>query len=355
MMSIGTPIKRVPFNVLRDFAFDVLKALGVDAESARFTAEGLCHASLRGVDSHGIRLLPHYVAAVQHGRINRKPDFAFRQMTASTGVLDADHGFGHAAGMRAMAEAIALGRKSGTGHVAVRNSSHCGAMSYFALEACKHDMIGMAFTHASPKVRSPNSTGCFFGINPLCMAAPMEGEDPFCFDSAPTAFTANKVKIYRDRNEALPENVAADSRGVMTTDPNRAEQLIPIGDYKGFGLAAIVDVLCGMLTGMPFGPHISMMYLDPMNRKRFLGQFYTAIRIDAFQDVAIFKSRMKEMALQVRSQQRRFPDEPTMIAGDPEKRIQSVRMREGIPIPGYDMERFDKIADEHGISTVSQR
>ena len=238
-------------NILCAFAQDALRSRGADGSVAKSTAKGLMHASLRGVDSHGIRLLPHYCRGLEHGRINPRPSWTYSQLSDSSGLLDADHTFGHAAGVVAIDHAISIAGKTGCGFVAVKNSSHCGAMSFFALEACRHDMIGLAFTHATSKMRSANGVRPFFGTNPICFTAPMLNEEPFCFDSAPTPITANRVNQHREAGMALPERCAADQHGVETTDPMQAVQLLPIGDYKGFGWSIVVDILCGLMSGMP--------------------------------------------------------------------------------------------------------
>lgn len=334
------------------FAKDAFLQVGVVVQVAELTARGLWSTSLRGVDTHGISLLPHYVAGVEGGRINPNPKFHFQRTSASTGWLDADHTFGHAAGIVAMRYAIDLAKEAGSGYVAVKNSSHCGALAYYALEACKEDMIGFAYTHASSKVRTPNSNRPFFGTNPLCFAAPMLSEGPFCFDSAPTPITSNKVKQQREDGAPLPPNSAANKDGNETRDPNLAEQLLPIGDYKGFGLAIMVDVLCGLLSGMPVGQGISSMYGDPLSKKRYLGQFYGALRIDVFENPERFKQRLQELAEQVRREPRVNPSIPVQAPGDPEKTKEADRGKNGIPVKPLDLQRFNELADRLGIKPL---
>jgi LDH2 family malate/lactate/ureidoglycolate dehydrogenase len=212
------------------FAERLFLKAGVEESSAKLTARGLWFASLRGVDSHGLRLIPHYLKAVQDGRINPHPGFRFERTSASTGRLDADHGFGHAAGIRAMHHAIDLAREAGSGQVVVRNSSHCGAMAYFALEACKQDMIGTAYTHGTPKMRTPNATTKFLGTNPVCVAAPMASEGPFCYDGATTQMSANKIRVYGEHGLELPTLCGADEHGKETRVPGEVVQLLPIGE-----------------------------------------------------------------------------------------------------------------------------
>ena len=327
-----------------DFVEQSLLKSGVEESGAKSTATGLWQASLRGVDSHGVRLLPHYLKAVEGGRINPNPEFRFEQTSPSTGRFDADHGFGHAAGIRAMRHAMELAREAGSGHVAVRNSTHCGSMAYFALEACTEDMIGTAYTHGTPKMRSANASETFFGTNPICMAAPMVSEGPFCYDGATTVMSANKIRLYGDRGLELPSGCGADKHGIETRVPDRVAQLLPIGDYKGFGIAMMVDILSGLLTGMPTGDEVSDMFEDPMSQKRNLGQFYGALRIDAFEETERFKTRLQELADRIRREPRQDPEVAVLVPGDPEKAHQADREVHGIPINPMVIEQFETVA-----------
>jgi ureidoglycolate dehydrogenase (NAD+) len=353
-MSTPHQATRFPAEAVRDFLTCALLAAGVEETSARLTAGGIWFASLRGIDSHGLRLLPHYVQAVQQGRISPRPAFRFEQTSPSTGRLDADHGFGHAAGIRAMHHAIALAHDAGSGHVAVRNSSHCGAMAYFALEACREDMIGAAYTHATPKMRTPNAAATFLGTNPICFAAPMASEGPFCYDGATTLMSANKIRVYAEQGLPLPPACGADEEGNETTAPAQVVQLLPMGDYKGFGLAMMVDILCGLLTGMPAGDRVSDMFNDPLSEQRRLGQFYSALRIDLFEDPALFKARLQELADRIRRQPRRHPHTPVQIPGDPEKACQADRQAHGIPISEKDRQRLDTLATHLAIPPLAR-
>lgn len=348
-VPVQTEIVRVPAGKLREFAKQAFLRVGVDEQVAEETAHALWLTSLRGVDSHGIRLLPHYIASIEGGRLNPRPNFQFEQTSASTGRLDANHTLGHAAGMEAMRHAIRLAQSAGTGFVSVRNSSHCGAMATYALEACDHDMIGLAYTHATSKLKTPNATRPFLGTNPICFAAPMADEGPFCFDAAPTAFSFNKVRQYSELGKTLPPEVAADKNGKMTIDPSLADQLLPIGDYKGYGLSLTVEILCGLLSGMPVGRDVSSMFGAPLSEKRYLGQFFGALRIDVFEDVKHFKSRLQELVKQLRNESRQYAEIPVQVAGDPEKNAQREREMNGIPLYVKEVDSLNALAKRLGM------
>lgn len=334
----------IPADRLRVFAKDAFLKVGVVENVAEDTSYALWLTSLRGVDSHGVRLLPHYIASIEGGRINPKPTFGFQQTSASSGRLNADHTLGHAAGMEAMRCSIRLAREAGIGFVSVRNSSHCGAMATYALEACLQNMIGLAFTHATARLKTPNAVRPFLGTNPICFAAPMVDEEPFCFDAAPTLFSFNKVRQYAELGNTLPPDVAADKDGNITLDPSLADQLLPIGDYKGYGLSLMVEILCGLLAGMPVGREISNMFGASLSQKRYLGQFYGAIRIDVFEDVSRFKSRLQELVNNLRNEVRQDASVPIQVAGDPEKTAKRDREKNGIPLYVNELENLNSLA-----------
>jgi ureidoglycolate dehydrogenase (NAD+) len=334
---------------LLKLANDVLLKAGVREDVAHYVSEGLAQNSLRGVDSHGIRLLPHYLKGVKGGRINPDPDYAFKKTSASTGMLDADHTFGHAACMEAAKRAVALAREAGTGHVAVYNSTHFGAAAYYALEIARHDMIGLSFTNTDALVKTYAGTRPFLGNNPICVAVPCQGEEPFCLDMATSVVTFNKIRQWREQGAQAPQGVGADKDGCETTDPDKITTLLPVGGYKGYGLSMAVEIFCSLLTGMQFGPHIPKMFEAPMSARRRLGQFVSAIRIDCFQDARVFKQRMSDMIRELRNEPAFDKSVPVQVAGDPEKKKAADRSKLGIPLNKAEYDALRQMAVEYGV------
>lgn len=331
-------MKTFTYDELLQNTIETFKKHGIIEDHAVLASEAICSATLRGVDSHGVRLIPHYLEAIKSGRIDKNASFDFKKTGASTGILDANHGIGHAAVATAMDHAIELARESGSGFVTVKNSNHCGAMAYYGLRAAEKDMIGLAFTNATAKVKVFNAKEPFFGINPICITAPMEGEEPFCYDAAPTVMSNNKIKLYKERGEEIPEGIAADENGVMTTNPAKAKMLLPLGGemagYKGYAMAMVVDILCSLLSGMPNGKDVTTMYEADggnINSKRYLGQFVGAIDISRFTDLKRFKERIKKTAESIRILES-ICDDKVMIPNDPEKNAASFKLKNGILI-----------------------
>ena len=172
----------------------------------------------------------------------------------------------------------------------------------------------------------------FLGNNPICFAAPCKDEEPFCLDMATSITTFNKIKQLKEKGLRAPLGVGSNKDGVETVDPNEITMLSPIGGYKGYGLSLAIEILCSLLTGMPYGPHIPKMFEAPMDQKRFLGHFISAIRIDCFQDIDYFKERLARMLKEIRREPPLDKIIPIKVSGDPEKEIYKQRIKDGIPL-----------------------
>lgn len=335
----------ISHNILRDFCTATLKSRSVRQDVLDHVTKSLLQTSLRGIDSHGIELFPHYIRAIDARRINPNPQYRHTATSPSTGKLDADHTFGHAAGAEGMIKAMELALASGIGAVAVYNSTHFGAAAYFSLLASHKDMIGISFTHANSLMLSYGGIRPFFGTNPICFSAPCE-EDAFCLDMATSVTTWNKVLQHKASNREIPLDWACDAEGNPITDPNQAAALLPIGGYKGFDLSMMIDILCSLLTGMPYGLNISRMYANPIEQKRNLGHFFIALDIARFTDIGTFKKRLQEMMDAVRREPAKKPEAPVMVAGDPEKKMFEIRVKDGIPISKATYKKFLLISKE---------
>ena len=313
----------------------------IDPESNQHVVASLVQTSLRGVDSHGINLFPHYCRAAEAGRINSRPHISTSRTGPSTAVMDADHAFGHHAGAVAIGEAVTLARQSGMGAVSVRNSTHFGAAAYFGLIAAERDCLGFAFTNADALVKAFGAKEAFFGTNPICFTAPLQNEGPFCLDMATSLVSWNKINNYRRENRSIPSHWAFDAEGKSVTDPHRARSLNPAGEYKGFGLGMMVDILCATLAGGLIGKDIKAMYALPLDgSKRGISHFFMALDISRFSEPALFRRNLQAMVDRIRLLPPLNPGEAVMVSGDPEKKSFLRRSVEGIPIDGTKYAEF---------------
>ena len=340
-------------NISGNAAQEIIKGSllqeGVEEQVAEYVAEGLTTTSLRGVDSHGIRLIHHYLAGVKSGRINPTPSYKVEKRLPTTAVLDADNTFGHAAGMEAVKVAMEMAEEYGSGQVAIKNSTHFGAAAYFALEIANHDMIGTSFTHSDSLIIPTHGKRSFLGNNPVCFAAPVKDEGPFCLDMATSIIPFNAVRRLREIGGKAPENVGTDKNGIPTTDPNEITMLLPVGSYKGYGLSLMVEILCSMLTGMNYGSHISKMF-ENLEQKRHLGHFVSATNISGFQEISVFKERLSLLMDELRNEPALNEQQGVMVAGDPEKKNLVNRRRDGIPLTDDELDQFRGLNKKYNLS-----
>ncbi len=229
-----------PHNKLKDICNKLLISAGIGDGIAKEVSECLIQTSLRGIDSHGIRLLPHYIRVAKSGRINKEPNCLFNKTSPTTGIYDADHTYGHAAASFAMKEAINLAENSGSGFVVVKNSTHFSASAYYALQASKQDMIGISCTNTSPMMVPTRGKRPYLGTNAITFSFPCEGESPICLDMATTQIAWNWVLKAREEKKKLELAVGINHKGVTTNDPNEAIGLLPTGLHKGYGLGMVV-------------------------------------------------------------------------------------------------------------------
>ncbi|HTN96812.1 MAG TPA: Ldh family oxidoreductase, partial [Nordella sp.] len=226
--------RRASAETLAAFSYAVLTSAGADPDSAEATTGAMLHASLLGVDSHGIRLLPFYADCLRDGICKPKPAITVSHPRRSAVLVDADDGLGHLPTYRAMDEACAIARDTGIGMGAVINSTHFGAAGAYALAAAQAGFIGLVTCNSGAFVVPYGGKTPIHGTSPIAMAAPLEGRDPYFLDMATSSIPWNKVLRYRTEGIALPPDAALDADGNYTTDPHTAVSLGPVGG-SGFG------------------------------------------------------------------------------------------------------------------------
>jgi len=342
---------RISASVAQRFVRDVLHAAGADEPSAEAVSVSLTGASLRGVDSHGVRLLPQYLDVLRSGRINGHPQMKFTRRTPATGVLDADDGYGIYAGYRAVDEAISIAEESGIAAVSVTNSSHFGAAGSFSLKAAEAGYICMVIGNSHKLVLPHGGIRPFHGTNPISFAAPIKGEKPYLLDMATSSIPFNRVLHYQSLHKALPTDAAVDGSGTLTLDPNTSAALLPLGGiaygYKGAALASLCEVLSSMLTGMAFS-HTLLLHGDETKCKTHLGHFILVMKPEAFIEREVFDNQMATYIHDLRAE----PAQPgcrVMAPGDREWEVQAQREEQGIPIDPCMWQQFEKLSQEFGI------
>ncbi|MCB9769214.1 MAG: Ldh family oxidoreductase [Candidatus Omnitrophica bacterium] len=352
MPQIETESVRYPYQPLRVFCVDLLSAAGLRSEDAELVSAALVETNLRGIDSHGVARLPHYLRRIRGGSIDPKPDMKLERLGPSLGCLDGGHGLGHVVMDRATKEVIDIAKGSGSGWVSVRNSSHCGALFYFGLQIAQAGMIGFVFTHVDPMVLPYGAIEPFCGTNPICITAPGEDGQSLCLDMATSVTPWNTIENAALEGKEIPLGWAVDSEGTDTTDPKEVAALYPVGGYKGSGLGLMIDVLCSLLSDSPYGPDIPKMYGD-MTENRQLGGLVGAIDIERFVELKTFRPRIASIMQRWGNLKPSDPAQRPLYPGEPEMLNREERLKTGIPLGHRLIEQFQELANEYGIRQLN--
>jgi len=337
---------------LTDFAAEALQKMGVPEEDARITARMLVAADLRGVDSHGIaHLAPFYITRIKNGLINVKPQIKVFSHAPSTVIMDGDEGLGFVVGYRAMVEAIHRAETTGSGFVAVRNSTHFGAGAYYAMMALSHDMIGISLTQGGKGVVAPGSRGKGIGLNVISVAVPAKEEAPFVLDMATGVVAAGKLELAARNGTPIPEGWAVDMDGNPVNEVAKATGgILPLGgipqlgSYKGFGLTVMVDILCSILSGGLCTPERESGPSSVGKANHFFG----ALRIDGFMPADEFKERMDAMIKAHHQLPKASGVDRIYLAGEVEQETKTKR-RQGIPLHPTVLASLQEVAKELNI------
>ena len=282
---------RVTKEKLRELFKTKFVKAGLSEEHAEITADVLVFADERGIHSHGAMRVEYYCERIAKGGINTKPNFQFEKTGPSTGVFHADGGSGFAAAKAAMDEAIKMAKENGVAVVGVENMSHSGAIAYYTHQAVKEDLVALTLCQSDPMVVPFGGAEPYYGTNPIAFAAPSSDGRVISLDMATTVQAWGKILYARSKNESIPDTWAVDAEGNPTTDPHKVNALLPIAGPKGYGLMMMVDVLSGILLGLPFGNKVSSMYSD-LTEYRRLGQLHVVINPAFFTDLEQFKQNI---------------------------------------------------------------
>lgn len=341
---------RVAPVALDAFCRACLAAAGADDATVDAATRAMMHGSRHGIDTHGVRLLDHYVWALARGRVNPRPNPCFEREMGASAVLDADDGHGALAAYAAIERAVALARRYGVGAVAIRNSSHFGPAGAFALAAAEADCLGLCVCNADAFVRLHEGREAVHGTNPIAFAAPVPGARPWLLDMATSAVPVGRVELYRDLGQALPEGVASDAAGRDVTDAGQVATLAPLGGafgYKGAGLAGLAEILSAALTGMGLGFELAPMAADDLSLPRGLGAFVLAIDPGAFIDRPAFDAAMTRYLERLRASAA-MPGASVLAPGDREW-AEERRRSGGIPLDPSTVAELRGLAERTGV------
>jgi len=345
---------RVPAARLADFAARAFVAADLPKADAQAVAALMVEADLRGSDTHGVIRLPLYVRRLRGGGINAKPNIRLVSDRASVALIDGDNGMGHLVMRRAAELAIKKAEATGIGWVGARMSNHAGPAALYVTMPLHHDMVGLYFAVGSNNHLPPwGGNESLLGTNPLAVAIPALEESPIVLDMAPTVAAYGKVRLKAQRGEAMPVGWMIDREGKPLTDPKRADEghLLPIGDYKGYGLSLVIALLAGALNRAAVGREV-IDFVKETGKATNTGQAIMALSIEAFMPPADFKKTVDALIRDIRGSRRLPGVERIWLPGEQSNAKSLDRRARGIPLPKPLRESLDAVARELKIEAL---
>jgi LDH2 family malate/lactate/ureidoglycolate dehydrogenase len=348
--SIDTE-RRVNADELLALVTSVFLRCKMEEADAGLLADSLVQADLGGVHSHGVLRVPEYVKKLTRDGVDPRGRPRVVQDSGACMLVDGGNSMGQIGVSFAIQQAIARAGTTGVAVAAIRGSNHCGAMAYFAAQALPHDMIGLATTNALPTMAPWGGAERLLGIDPLAVAIPAGEERPIVYDGAFSASAHGKFRVFQQKGLPLPEGWALDRQGRPTTDPAAAIDglMVPIGGFKGAGLAMIMGILSSMLSGASYGTELGSLEDGPKPGQD--GHFVLALRVAAFEDVERFKARVDGAIRQIHTCRRAPGAEPLLAPGEKEALTRDAYRRDGIPLNAITLTDLSRAVAEVGASS----
>lgn len=339
---------KIAANKLKQFCRVVLVRATLPVQEAEVVADNMVDADIMGVNSHGVTRLKDYIVRLERGVIKNKTDLVLVNEQAATALYDANNGWGQYAGKVAMEKAIEKAKQAGCAFVGVKNSNHFGMASYFTRMAAENGCLGIAMTNASPLMVSWGARKPTLGTNPISISVPTNG-DPVILDMATSNAARGKINLAAKNRQRIPKGWAITVDGNHTTDAEEALKgyLLPFGP-KGSGLAMMIDIMTGVLTGALFGEDIPRMYDDP--EPQLLGHLFIACHIDSFIDLKLFKDRMDKRIRQTITSPPAEGHEKIYMPGEIENENREKHLREGICLMKAIYEELKTLGQKYGVS-----
>jgi LDH2 family malate/lactate/ureidoglycolate dehydrogenase len=342
---------RLSVPQLESFIERAFEAVGIPASEAGIIAELMVRADVQGSDGHGVFRLPQYIRRIKGGAVNVTPHIRLVHEAAGMALVDGDNGMGHLVMRFATHTAIAKAKQAGIAWVGVRRSNHAGPASLYATMPLEHDMIGLYLAVGNANHLPPwGGIDMLLSTNPIAVAIPAGEELPVVLDMATTVAAYGKVKTKAQRGEMMPDGWMIDREGKPLLDPKRADEgfLLPIGGYKGYGLALVIGLLAGTLNGAAMGKEVVDFNADdttPTNT----GHVIVAIDVAAFHAVAQFKQSVDALVRDLRHSRTLPGVDRIRLPGEGSYAARAERLDKGIPLPAPLLASLNQLAIELNI------
>ena len=348
--------ERYPAAALQDFVERVMRACDLPGDDALTVARLMVEADVTGADGHGVIRLSQYVGRIRGGAVNTHPNVTVRRTGPATALVDGDNGMGHVVVSAAADTAVELAAEAGFAWVGVRGSNHAGPGALYAAMPLEHDMIGLYGAVASANHMPPwGSSERLLGTNPLAIAIPAGAEPPVVLDMATTVVSYGTIKKFALRGEPMPAGWVVGLDGQPITDAEHAHDgvLLPIGGYKGSGLAIAIGLLAGVLNGAAFGRDVVDFTTD-VSTETNTGHFVAALDIARFTPLAEFTAEVDRHVRDLRAA-RRLPEvEAIRMPGEQRSSRRADRATKGIPIAPPLLLQLDGVARDVGVRPLER-
>jgi LDH2 family malate/lactate/ureidoglycolate dehydrogenase len=324
---------KVQAERLNEIAIQVLRGLHATEDEAAVVAEALIQAELRGIDTHGVHLLTLLPERVEAGMLQIPTNLTVLQESGATALLDGGNGLGPAAAHRAMGISIGKAKEFGIGCCLVRNTNNIGMLSGYTLMAAQQNTVGIVMANSAASMSPWGGADAFFGTNPLSISVPGEaGAPPVVLDMSSTVVARGKIRRADRLKESIPMGWAFDKTGTPTTDPAAALKgtLMPIGGPKGYGLALMIDVLAGMLSGSQYGPEIRTFH--QLEGPTGVGVFTLAVDIERFMPLGQFTALFRAYLSSIKASRKAKDISRIYLPGEIEYEKEQQGLNEGIEV-----------------------
>lgn len=325
---------RVQAEPLRELVRRLFVAAGVPEDDARTVSEVLVEADLRGVDSHGTTRTAGYLSMIKLGLLNPRPNVQVLRETPTMAMLEGDNAFGMVVAKRAMSLAVEKARQTTIACVTVRNVTHTGMLAFYTMQAAREGFIGMTCNNGPRILPAFGGRTPIYATNPISFAFPAGDAEPIVLDMATSVVAAGKLRLAGKKGAPIPPDWALDRDGVPTTDAHEAifhGFMQWAGGYKGFGLAAAIDALGGVLSGGLFGSDVPAMKAFGQEPLVTSG-FYMAINPEHFMPLDEFRARIDRVVGMIEASETAKGVDEVFVPGEPERRKRAERLANGIPL-----------------------
>ena len=352
----------VSWDMMNSFLIDAFKGYGVPGEDAKICADVLLESDRRGIESHGCnRFKPIYIDRILNGTLKPVTEIEILKDTPTTVVMDAHDGMGMVASYKMMEMLIEKAKKYGMAGGAIRNSTHYGIAGYWATMASREGLIGVTGTNARPSIAPTFGVENMMGTNPMTFAIPTDEEFPFCLDCATSIVQRGKIEYYARNGKPTPAGMVVAEDGSALTDSDEilkalvdgTAALAPLGGigeemcgYKGYGYAAVVEILSAALAGGPFMKALTGVSEDGKPQMYHLGHFFFVMNPDFFMGLDTFKKTAGDICRALRASRKAPGEERIYTAGEKEWLAWCERKDKGVPVGEAVQKEILKVRDE---------